>query len=44
MEKIYKVGIIGCGGISRMHANLYKGVADYPWVTAVNLINLALRD
>ena len=24
MEKVYRVGIIGCGGISRMHANWYK--------------------
>ena len=24
MDKVYKVGIIGCGGISRMHANWYR--------------------
>jgi len=24
MDKVYKVGIIGCGGISRMHANWYQ--------------------
>ncbi len=24
MDKIYKVGVIGCGGISRMHANWYR--------------------
>lgn len=24
MDKVYNVGIIGCGGISRMHANWYR--------------------
>jgi len=34
MEGIYKVGVIGCGGISRMHANWYR---DFPMteITAI---------
>jgi len=37
MDKIYKVGIIGCGGISRMHANWYQKAARAEMVAGADI-------
>lgn len=37
MDRVYKVGIIGCGGISRMHANWYKGEPRTQLITAADI-------
>ncbi len=37
MEKIYKVGIIGCGGISRAHAGGYLGIPNAKMVAAADV-------
>ena len=34
MEKVYKVGIIGCGGISHMHTNWYRAE---PYCTDIDI-------
>ena len=37
MDKVYKVGIIGCGGISRMHANWYRKAARAEMVAGADI-------
>ena len=43
MDKIYKVGIIGCGGISRMHANWYKSAARAEMVAGADISEEGLK-
>ena len=43
MDKIYKVGIIGCGGISRMHANWYKNAARAEMVAGADISEEGLK-
>jgi len=37
MDRIYKVGIIGCGGISRMHADMYKAFSRVKMIASADI-------
>jgi UDP-N-acetylglucosamine 3-dehydrogenase len=43
MANPYRVGIIGCGGISRAHANGYRGIPDVEIVAAADVDKEQLR-